>query len=361
MGDTLCCNWREVLAIAGSLCLSVLVLLPAPLLAAGEDRSVAAACWSAEALHARPGEGAPLKGDRRFDRPEPDRTLAPFAPVPPELRGSVRRVELPPGRKLVALTFDLCEQPGEVAGYDGAIVDYLRANGIKATFFAGGKWLRSHEERGRQLLSDPLFEIGSHGWAHRNLRLLTGTARLREVLWPQQAYEGLRADVAAMQCARSTPAALGHVAPRIRLFRFPYGACNPEAMAAVNEAGLIAVQWDVSSGDPSPMQSARAIADQLVRHAKPGSILINHANGRGHHTAAALPLAIPKLKAMGFEFVTVSELLAAGRPVVTATCYDSRPGDTERYDHPLGLSRSRAPSERPVPTETAKSWAPWVH
>jgi hypothetical protein len=38
---------------------------------------------------------------------------------------------------------------------------------------------------------------------------------------------------------------------------------------------------------------------------------------------------------MGFEFVTVSELMAAGKPVVSPDCYDSRPGDTNRYDHPL--------------------------
>jgi hypothetical protein len=36
---------------------------------------------------------------------------------------------------------------------------------------------------------------------------------------------------------------------------------------------------------------------------------------------------------MGFEFVTVSELLDAGTPVVSQTCFDSRPGDTDRYDH----------------------------
>ena len=60
--------------------------------------------------------------------------------------------------------------------------------------------------------------------------------------------------------------------------------------------------------------------------------MISHANGRGWNTAAALPLAIPKLKAMGYTFVTVSELLARGKPVITETCYDTHPGDTDRYD-----------------------------
>jgi hypothetical protein len=70
----------------------------------------------------------------------------------------------------------------------------------------------------------------------------------------------------------------------------------------------------------------------MIANTRPGSIIIGHANGRGVHTAAALPIAIPALKAKGFQFVTVSELLAAGRPVMVDSCYDSKPGDTDKYD-----------------------------
>ena len=58
-------------------------------------------------------------------------TLAPATPVPPALRGSIRGVELPPDKKLIALTFDLCEENGYVSGYDGRIVDLLRAQGSR--------------------------------------------------------------------------------------------------------------------------------------------------------------------------------------------------------------------------------------
>lgn len=301
-------------------------------------------CGSAEAFKLRPGESKPEKGIHRFDAPLPERHLAPFAVIPAGLRGAIRRVELPPGKKLIALTFDLCEQPGEVAGYDGDIVDYLRANAVKATFFAGGKWLVSHDARALQLMTEPLFEIGNHGWAHRNLRLLEPAALRTEIIGPQKAYEAARAKLSESQCARERPGAMEAIPARIGLFRFPYGACNAHAMAAVNDSGLLAIQWDVSTGDPAPDQSAKAIAEAMVRRAKPGSIIINHANGRGFHTAQALPLAIPKLKALGFEFVTVSELLAAGRPVIEPTCYDSRPGDTDRYDKLFQVARApRAP------------------
>jgi len=295
--------------------------------------SVRNACFSSAQLAQRPGEKSPRKHEHAFDRSEPARSLRPFAPVPAQLRGAIRRVRVADGRKLVALTLDLCEQPGEIAGYDGAIIDYLRKEGVKATLFVGGKWLRSHETRARQLMADPLFEIANHSAAHRNLRLLSGDRLKDEIEAPQRAYEAIHHAFATEQCVVQAGVAWQRVPSRMSLFRFPFGACNQVALDAVNDAGLLAIQWDVSTGDPSPGQSAQQIAREILKRTRPGSIVIGHANGRGFNTAAALPLAIPKLKAQGYQFVTVSELIAAGEPEVVPRCYDSRPGDTDRYDN----------------------------
>jgi peptidoglycan-N-acetylglucosamine deacetylase len=105
----------------------------------------------------------------------------------------------------------------------------------------------------------------------------------------------------------------------------------------------------VATGDPSPLRSARAIANAMIRDARPGSIIISHANGRGYQTAAALPIAIPALRAKGFEFVTISELLAAGKAVFAETCYDSHPGDTDRYDLPKPPDPAASLSWNPTP------------
>jgi hypothetical protein len=121
----------------------------------------------------------------------------------------------------------------------------------------------------------------------------------------------------------------------------------------VAQAGLLPIQWDVSTGDPSPTQSAQAIAREMINHTRPGSIIIAHANGRGYHTAAALPIAIPALRAKGYQFVTVSELLAAGQPVVVDSCYDSKPGDTDKYDM---FFKPRQVSSSPKPV--TGGWAP---
>lgn len=337
---------------AATRCLASYLFAAAVVTCAGaanaRDRTLQAACFTPEALESVSGESVPARGDHRFDANSAKVDLLPAEPVPAALRGSIRRVDLPKGRKLIALTLDLCEDRGEVAGYEGRIFDYLRTTGVKATLFAGGKWLRSHVSRAQQLMTDPLFELANHAEAHRNLRKLDGQALQDEILGPQRAYENIRTHLAATQCAAKAPEGIQSVAPRLNLFRFPFGACNPEAMTAVNDAGLLAIQWDLSSGDPDPHMTPGAIAEQIMRHVKPGSIIIGHANGRGWHTADALPLVIPRLKALGYEFVTVSELLATGRPVIADSCYDSRPGDTERYDFITGLHGK----PKPLPWQT---------
>ncbi len=305
------------------------LMATAPPAAAGSS-ALQASCFAPEALLARPDENKPVKLGKPMSIRMPAATVP--AAAPPVARGVIRRVELLRGQKLIALTLDLCEQWSEVAGYDGPIVDYLRAQGVKATFFASGKWMATHAERTQQLLVDGLFEMGTHNWAHKNVRGLTGADLLREITAPVAAYRQQRQAIAAHQCAAGQQTALQSIAEQPKLYRFPYGACHAEAIGAVQAAGMLAIQWDVSTGDPAPNQSAHAIAHEMIANTRPGSIIIAHANGRGFHTAAALPIAIPALRAKGFQFVTVSELLAAGRPVVVDSCYDSKPGDTDKYD-----------------------------
>ncbi|HQF30098.1 MAG TPA: polysaccharide deacetylase family protein, partial [Hyphomicrobiales bacterium] len=199
-------------------------------------------------------------------------------------------------------------------------------------FFAGGHWMATHPERFAQLVADPRFEIGTHSWSHRNLRKLAADRLAGEIRAPLATYAAAREALAARQCAAGLD--LGHAPQRPRLFRFPFGVCNPAALEAVAEAGLVAVQWDVVSGDPAPGQSADAIVRGVLAAVQPGSIVVAHANGRGVHTAEALPRLIEGLRKKGYRLVTVGELLAAGTPVVADTCYELKPGDNARYDKP---------------------------
>ena len=313
------------------------------LLAATAAAQAAPACWTPGDFAHRMGDERVQKGVKPARIVPPRRTLAEYSPI--AQRGAVRRVKLPAGRKLVALTFDLCEQPFEIAGYQGGIVDVLRKNQIKATFFMGGRWMLSHRERTQQLMSDPLFEVANHSWEHRNLRVLSGKALVDEIKNAQLAYEEVRGELEARQCTAPSGTVLAHQqAPkRLALLRFPYGACSPAALTEASSQGLLPIQWDVSSGDPALGVSAQAIQQQVLANVQPGSIVLFHANGRGWHTDGALPGIIAALKAKGYDFATVSELIAAGEPMMTSTCYDSRPGDRDHW--PLRLPDTGGTSE----------------
>lgn len=293
-------------------------------------------CWTPAQLAGRPEEARIQKNIAGAFRPVPKSASAAAAPLPASMAGKVlRRVLLPPGKKLVALTFDLCEQPFEVSGYQGDIIDILRANGVPATIFAGGKWLATHSDRADQLLADPLFEVGNHAWEHRNFRVVPRHVRLAEIDGAMAAYDGTIRRLEQRAClARDNRPAYSVPAARQRLFRFPFGACTSEAIAEVQSRGLLPVQWDVSSSDPWPGQSAAAIVSAVVARVRPGSIVLFHANGRGFKTASALPELIRVLKAQGYGFATVSQLLdtPGAVPELSPRCFDATPNDVNRYD-----------------------------
>jgi peptidoglycan/xylan/chitin deacetylase (PgdA/CDA1 family) len=242
-------------------------------------------------------------------------------PVPAQWQGSIRGVEPLHGRKVVALTFDLCESAGTISGYDAGIVNYLRAQQVKATFFAGGKWLHSHPEKAMQLMADPLFEIGNHSWNHPHFQHLSAKAMEDQILRTQVQYEFLWQELARQAQQKGIDPGEMEKIPRVpRAFRFPYGTCNAQALQLLARLGLVDIQWSIVTGDPDRHQFAPKIASVILHRIKPGAIIICHANGRGWWTAEALPLFIPKLKALGYEFVTISELLQCGPAVATVDC-----------------------------------------
>jgi peptidoglycan/xylan/chitin deacetylase (PgdA/CDA1 family) len=303
-----------------------------------DNQSSQQQCWSATELRGSPGE----RKIRKLSIPDPGtmdstsiasakqylRQQQWFAP-----KNSIRFVNVN-GSKPIAITFDLCERANEISGYDAAIVNYLRDNNIKATFYIGGKWMQSHKERTMQLMADPLFEIGNHAWTHGNLRVLQGQRMLDQILWTQAQYYKIRQELEYMSCLSQQTR--DRIPWQPATFRFPYGTCSTESLDTLHNLGLAAIQWSIVTGDPGRGQTAQGIAHTVLTLAKPGAIIIAHANGRGHGTAQSLPMFIPKLLARGFEFVTVSELLSLGEPYATSECFELKKGDNKRYDKIFG-------------------------
>ena len=163
-----------------------------------------------------------------------------------------------------------------------------------------------------------------------------GKKMLDQIIWTQAEHERIW----EMLKRRAEDKGLGRQMENLprqpHSFRFPYGTCNAESLRAVNELGLNAIQWDVVSGDAAPNAKPDELARSTLSSVRPGSIIVFHANGHGHGTAAALPRIISGLKEKGYRFLTVGKLLEEGTPESVQECYELKPGDNRRYDELFG-------------------------
>jgi peptidoglycan/xylan/chitin deacetylase (PgdA/CDA1 family) len=214
---------------------------------------------------------------------------APLPPIAPRVVFHGAR-----NRRLIALTFDACSTRAP-SYYDERVTQVLIDKKVPATIFLGGKWIEDNVEHARYLASLPQFELGNHTFLHPHLTQVSN-ARLREELaWDQ----ALLYTVTGRQAT---------------LFRAPYGEYDARVVDYAAQAGMTTVQYDLASGDPDVHIAKEQLIKYVVDAARPGSIVVMHINRRGWHTAEALPAIIDALRLRGFEFVTVSELLAAPAP-----------------------------------------------
>ncbi|MCS6293076.1 MAG: polysaccharide deacetylase family protein [Nitrospira sp.] len=191
----------------------------------------------------------------------------------------------------IALTFDLCPVK-KSPGYDQALVDYLIQHQIPATFFMSGKWIAKHDAEVEHLLGIQFFEVGTHGEVHAHLPMHNADEQQKEIYAPVKLLSE-------------------HYAHDAMLFRPPYGEYNDTTIDVVKLLGLRFIQWSIESGDPDPTLTADQILARIEKRAKPGSIVVLHANGKGKQTRAVIErLTTDVLPRKALKPMTVSELLA---------------------------------------------------
>jgi peptidoglycan-N-acetylglucosamine deacetylase len=191
--------------------------------------------------------------------------------------------------KKVALTFDACAT-GKPSHYDEKVISTLVDTRTKATIFLGGKWMEEEPEQTKYLASVPFFELGNHTFLHPHMTHIPVKKMQEELRWTQEVLYALTGKQA-------------------RLFRPPFGEYDSTVVHVAAAMGLITVEYDLPSGDPDKNASKEKLVEYVTSMAKSGSIIVMHVNGRGWHTAEALPDIISGLARRGFAFVTVSELL----------------------------------------------------
>ncbi|MEF2145271.1 MAG: polysaccharide deacetylase family protein [Desulfovibrionaceae bacterium] len=279
----------------------------------------------------------------RMVLPEPDlrppeRTLphVVLPPLPEDMRDVIQRVQLREPEKLVALTFDLCERAPYLSGYRYDLVNFLREHGVRATFFAGGKWMRSHPDKAMQLMADPLFELGNHAWTHGNLALMNAGEIREQLLWTQAQYEVLRERLAERAKLRGLEREMAAVPEALRLMRLPYGRNAAHTLDVIAELGLPIIQWSIEGESGGNGSGLEAMVRHNLRHVQPGGIILMHANAVPRNTQDLVRDLVPLLQQQGYRFVTVSELLSLGNPVTVKDGYFSTPDDNKYLDGLFG-------------------------
>jgi len=193
----------------------------------------------------------------------------------------------------IAITFDACATSTKGFGFDRAVFDTLKRERVPATIFVSGRWVEEHADAMIDLAATPLIEFGDHTYDHPHMPMLPPAQMALEI--------------------DTTEAALARFGRRSVAFRPPYGEWSTSLLALLQKKQLPAVLWDVVSGDPSINISAAGIVRNVIAKTRPGSIIVFHINGRGWKTADALPTVITQLRARGFRFVHLSDLLAHRR------------------------------------------------
>jgi peptidoglycan/xylan/chitin deacetylase (PgdA/CDA1 family) len=232
----------------------------------------------------------------------------------------------------VAITFDACATKTHGYGFDRNVYRILQREQIPATIFISGRWGEFHARVMTELAADPLIEFGNHSYDHPHM------ARLKDSEIQRQIDE--------------TEAVLARFGKRSVAFRPPFGDISDRMIDVIRARGLPFVMWDVVSGDPAAATTASGMIHEVPQKTRSGSIIIFHINGRGRQTAAALPTILKRLRARGFQFVHMSELLkgdaAGGQPVAPAVASHPAPPTSAA----MAFCDPPAPTDRVFPAET---------
>jgi peptidoglycan/xylan/chitin deacetylase (PgdA/CDA1 family) len=198
--------------------------------------------------------------------------------------------------RVVALTFD----DGPSLEWTPKILNELKKEGIKATFFMIGRHVREYPEVARRVAREG-HEIGNHTYNHHILLYYKNTELSSEIIDAERIIRDIT--------GRKTI-----------YFRPPKAWLTCEEKREIRKLGYKIVLWTLNSKDWVTFDD-KYIIRYILRHIQPGDILLFHDSGGvfkteggdRHETVKAVAGLIKKLKSMGYRFVTISELLKLGQ------------------------------------------------
>jgi len=187
--------------------------------------------------------------------------------------------------KKVAISFDAAWGNEQTE----TLLEILEEKNVKATFFLVGEWVEKYPESVK-LIAEKGHDVENHSASHAYMTKLSADEMIKEIT----------------TCNKKIQELIGKCPT---LFRPPYGDYNNDVVDTVKAADMYCVQWDIDSldwKDPSPSEMVQKITSKL----QSGSIILMH-NG-AKNTPEALPQIIDAVRAEGYEFVPISELIPEG-------------------------------------------------
>ena len=189
--------------------------------------------------------------------------------------------------KQIALTFDDGPHPSQTH----RILDILDRYGVKATFFMIGVNVENYPDAAKEVVERG-HEIGNHTYSHSHLNRL-GTGVLSSELEKCQL-------ILENTCACRT-----------HLFRPPEGYLSDGVFECAEQGEYSLILWSIDTRDWE-IKNAQQIAQTVLSNVKAGDIVLMHDYVAKSKTPEALEILLPKLLALGYEPVTVSQLLGIG-------------------------------------------------
>lgn len=191
-----------------------------------------------------------------------------------------KQVGIPPvvKNKVIALTFD----DGPSASVTPRVLDILKKQDVKATFFVTGQSAKANPELIRREISEG-HEIGNHTLSHPKLTSLS----IEEAQYQVSATNEIIQNIANYQ---------------IKLLRPPYGLIDDKLIAVYQ---MPIIEWSVDTEDWKS-KNADMIYQEVMRSSTSGAIVLMH--DIHPTTADALETTIISLKKQGYSFVSISDL-----------------------------------------------------
>ena len=147
----------------------------------------------------------------------------PSQPLHARVLDSAAIMHQPEHNNMCAITFD----DGPTA-YTAELLDSLKAEGVRVTFFLLGKQIRYRPELVLRMVEEG-HEVASHGYSHPNMRKLSPDARRAEL--------------------EETNLLLAELGVTPRYFRPPYGKYDNALAALAESLGMSVVMWTTDSRD----------------------------------------------------------------------------------------------------------------